>query len=329
MNELSESTKYILNLSILKGVGRVALRKLVQLPGFAERNTEQLADQMPSLKRALAVPGAWEKAGEETETQVEMARKIGATIISSRDAGYPPLLSMSKDDPFLLFVKGNFSNTPTNSVAIIGTRKPTSHGEVITQRTTLFFVEQGWSVVSGLALGCDAIAHQAALNSGGHTVAVLAHGLQTIAPSQNRQLAEDILDAGGALVSQYRFGREAIPAQFVERDQTQAGMAQGVVMIQSDLTGGSLHASRASLGYERWLAVPYPTDADRSRSDEKIQSNLLLSDGTPEDKMKLLACSENQLQRLIILRSKQDYPNLLTAFRTETYYEPHPPIRGD
>lgn len=318
MNEISESTKYILNLSILKGVGRVALRKLVQLPGFLERNTEQLADQMPSLKRAIAVPGAWEMAVEETTRQVELASQMGARIISSRDAGYPPLLSMSKDDPFLLFIKGQLSKRPTDSVAIIGTRKPTAHGEVVTQRVTRFFAEQAWSVVSGLALGCDAIAHRAALNAGGHTVAVLAHGLHTIAPTQNRQLADDILEAGGALVSQYRFGREAIPAQFVERDQTQAGMAQGVVMIQSDLAGGSLHAARASLGYGRWLAVPYPTEADFSRCDEKIQSNLLLADGCAEEKMKLLACSEDKLQRLIILRSKQDYPFLLTAFRTET-----------
>ncbi|WP_235038312.1 DNA-processing protein DprA [Pseudomonas brassicacearum] len=236
----------------------------------------------------------------------------GAYIISALDEDYPALLSATKDDPFILFVKGTLSQTPEKSVAIIGTRQPTKHGEMITRRITDFFCGQSWSVVSGLALGCDGIAHRAAIESGGHTVAVLAHGLQTVAPSQHRKLAEEILNSGGALVSEYRFGQGALPTQFVKRDRTQAGLSQGVVMIQSDLKGGSLHASRAALDYDRWLAVPYPTAADEQANEPKIQANLMIANHSADiDRANLLKCHISRLSKVIVLRAKDDYPQLV------------------
>ena len=145
-------------------------------------------------------------------------------------------------------------------------------------------------------------------------MAVLAHGLQTIAPSKHRKLAEDILNAGGALVSQYPIGRDAIPQQFVQRDKTQAGLAQGVVMVQSDLQGGSLHASRASIEYGRWLAVPYPTEQDRGRDEPKIQANLMLSDGSDAERLDLLRRKDNSgLDRILVLRGKEDYARCLAS----------------
>lgn len=209
--------------------------------------------------------------------------------------------------------RGALSQTPEQSVAIIGTREPTAHGKRIAARIAEFFVEHQWSVVSGLALGCDAVAHQATLDAGGHTVAVLAHGHQTIAPARHKKLANDILDAGGALVSEYPFGREIQKQQYVKRDRTQAGMAQGVVMIQSDVVGGSLHASRAALDYKRWLAVPYPTDKDREHQEPKIQANLLIADGADSERAELLHCSTESLSRVLILSSRDDYLAMLES----------------
>jgi DNA processing protein len=139
----------------------------------------------------------------------------------------------------------------------------------------------------------------------------MAHGLHTVAPARHRKLAEDILAQGGALVSEYRFGQAARPEQFVKRDRTQAGMAQGVVMVQSDLKGGSLHASRAALNYQRWLAVPYPTERDRANREPKVQANLVIADGTVEQREELLRCAASDLERTIIVRGKGDYPRLL------------------
>lgn len=309
-------------MSMLKGVGPATLRKASQVFGFESKTVEQLAIDVPALKSALG-GGAWSDALIKAEEQVELAERSGCLILSPLDEDYPKLLAATKDDPFLLWVRGTLAPAPEKSVAIIGTREPTEHGRLIAQRITRFFVEQGWSVVSGLALGCDGIAHQEAVDAHGHTVAVMAHGLQTVAPAKHRKLAEDILNSGGALVSQYPIGRDAIPQQFVQRDKTQAGMAQGVVMIQSDLQGGSLHASRAALDYGRWLAVPYPTPPDREKNEPKIQANLLLADGNDERRRELLKLKDDQaLERVLILRGKEDYSRCLEDTSTPVVERP-------
>jgi len=258
-NAISAATGQVLALSMLPGIGPATLRKIASLSNFERTTPNQWAAQVPALERALNASGTWSKALEQAEEQVEWARRVDARILSPLDEAYPPLLAATKDDPFLIFVRGSLAPAPFKSVAIIGTREPTAHGQAIAQRIAQYFAERSWSIVSGLAIGCDAIAHSTALQAQGHTIAVLAHGLHTIAPKQHRRLADDILAAGGALLCEFPFGREPIPQQFVKRDSTQAGLVQGVVMIQSDVRGGSLHASRAALTYARWLAVPYPT----------------------------------------------------------------------
>lgn len=313
MITISPSTQKMLALSMLSGVGPATLRRVVA-HSLVSAPIIELSQRIPAIAKAVADSNAWELAQELAQKQRDAAEKAGAYIISALDEGYPALLSATKDDPFILFVKGTLFKTPEKSVAIIGTRQPTKHGEMITRRITDFFCGQRWSVVSGLALGCDGIAHRAAIEGGGHTVAVLAHGLQTIAPSQHRKLAEEILNSGGALVSEYRFGQGALPTQFVKRDRTQAGLAQGVVMIQSDLKGGSLHASRAALDYERWLAVPYPTTADELANEPKIQANLMIANPDADiDRANLLKCDISRLSKVIVLRAREDYPRLVSA----------------
>ncbi len=313
MGVISPATKFLLTLSMLKGVGPASLRKVAAIPNFLGEKPATLGRQVSQIARSLEAEDAWHLACEKAERQIEAAEMAQARIISAADPEYPRLLAATKDDPFILYIKGKLAPDGNHSVAIIGTRQPTAHGIQIAQRVSKFFAEKGSSIVSGLALGCDAIAHETVLQCGGHTVAVLAHGLQTISPSKHKKLAERILESGGALVSEYPFGQSAQAQQFVKRDKTQAGLADGVVMIQSDLKGGSLHASRATLEYGRWLAVPYPTDRDRANDEPKIQANLLIADGKPGPKTDLLRCDEFALSRIVVLRSKEDYQQLLEA----------------
>ena len=303
-------THKLLSLSLLKGVGPATLRKLAALPRFADQPAEQLAARVPILARALAAPDVWSRASEAAAHQVDAARKHGATILSLLDPGFPTLLAEASDGPAILYVVGSLPAPDQDTVAIIGTREPTTHGAVIASRISTHFAEHGWSVVSGLALGCDGVAHGASLDAGGHTVAVMAHGLQTTTPAQHRLLAERILSCGGALVSEFPFGQEPQPQLFARRDRTQAALSHGVVMIQSRLDGGSLHAGRAALASQRWLAVPYPTERDRHSAGEKIAANLVLAEGTLEQKTTLLACIPDALERLVILRDRSGYEYL-------------------
>lgn len=311
MTSISSQTQMLLALSMLPGIGPAALKRAVALGRDSLSSVENVAKSVPAVAKALLEEKAWNLALKTSEQQLEAAHKLDAFIVSALDENYPSLLTESKDDPGLLFVKGALPPQTQRSVAIIGTREPTEHGEIIAKRVTEFFVGEGWSIVSGLALGCDAIAHRSALSASGHTIAVLAHGLQTVAPTQHKRLAEEIVESGGALVTQYPFGRGAIPQQFVQRDKTQAALAEGVVMIQSDTKGGSLHASRASLSYGRWLAVPFPTDKDIRGHEPKIQANLLLAEGAASDQMDILRTNEkSDLARLFIIRSRDDYAGL-------------------
>jgi DNA processing protein len=308
---ISEKTEKMLALSLLKGIGPASLHQIAKFPDFLTEDIGRISSGFSKLKKAIDVTGSWDAALDQARYQIAEADASSCRILSLLDIEYPSLLRCTKDAPYIIYVKGKLHQKPENSVAIIGTRQPTVHGSLITERITNFFVKNEWSIVSGLALGCDTIAHQAALASGGHTIAVLAHGLHTVSPSSNKRLASEILESGGALISEYGFGSSAIPAHFVKRDRTQAGLAQGVVMVQSDIKGGSLHASRAALQYGRWLTVPYPTERDRQASEPKIQANMLFASNKTREKADLLKCDIDDLERLHVITSKEDYQKII------------------
>jgi len=312
VSSISPSTAKLLALSMLKGVGPASLRLALNVANFANAPIDAIAKQVPRMASATHA-SLWTDALERAERQVEYAEISSARIISVLDPDYPPLLKATKDDPVILYVRGALADRPEQSAAVVGTREPTKHGVKIAERVTQFLVENGWSVVSGLALGLDAVAHEATLKAGGHTVAVMAHGLHTVAPSKHKGLAQEILDKGGALVSEYGFGVDPRPEFFVKRDRIQAGLAQGVVMVQSDLKGGSLHASRAALDYGRWLAVPEPTKLDADNGEPKVRANALIVSDRRDAIAELLACSETSLRKVVVLRGKEDYPSLLTT----------------
>ncbi|GAB0154680.1 DNA-processing protein DprA [Marinobacterium sp. BA1] len=308
----SHSTLNYLALSCVKGIGPATLRKIHAAFGseVALKDPDALQPCLPS--NITLSPGAIDEAMDRAQFQIDQAQAHSAVILSRADPDYPPLLASSHDDPFILYVKGSLAAPETLSVAIVGTRKPTRHGSVIAHRIAGYCSEQGASIVSGLALGCDAIAHQSVIDHRGHTVAVLAHGLQTVAPQDNRPLAEAILERGGALVSQFPFGTDPIPANFVKRDRVQAGLAQGVILVQSGMSGGSLHASRAALRSGRFLAVVRPTDADLESNIHSIRANRCLTDPeTPTDeKAQLLKCDPDRLTAMRVINGRDDYPRL-------------------
>jgi len=256
------------------------------------------------------------------DEQVAQASEQNIRILSPLDNEYPSLLRGMTGQPVLVWLKGALHSEPNKSIAVIGPREPTPHGDIIASRIATFFAESGWSIVSGLAVGCDASAHKAALDAGGHTVAVLAHGLQMVSPSVNSDLADRILKCGGALISQFPLGNTPIGGkQFVVRDKTQAGLSKGVVMVQSDLTGGSLHAPRAALVNGRWLIVPYPTKPDIDARAPKISANMVIVNEDQREKCHLLNCSAESLSKVVILHGRDDYQPLLELLSDESQNE--------
>lgn len=308
----------------LRGVGPAALKKAALLPGFDKMHPEELAAAIPQIARSLEGGANWQEAQDWAQAQVTAADRYGARILSAVDEEYPALLAATRDDPFIIYVQGALAKPEQRSLAVIGTRGPTQHGAIVARRITTHFGEAGWSIVSGLAIGCDGLAHQAALDCGAHTIAVMAHGLHMTAPSKHKSLAQSILARGGALVSEYPFGQDVQSQQYVKRDRTQAGMALGVVMVQSDLKGGSLYASRAALEYGRWLAVPYPTPRDMENREPKVQANLVIAEAMPHERADLLRCNVAALERVIVLRNKEDYWRLAESNGVEPFTKDEP-----
>jgi DNA processing protein len=160
-------------------------------------------------------------------------------------------------------------------------------------------------MICGLAKGIDTIAHDACLHKKGKTIAILAHGLEKVYPAQNKQLAKEIVASGGLLITEYFYNSFSGKSNFVERDRVQAAIAKAVVLIQSDLNGGSLHASRAIIEYERYLIIVGQSKRDMAHNERKISANMLLSFGTIHEKKKLLKTEEYNLSRLLIMPDKE------------------------
>jgi len=184
MTIISIETARLLPYVMLRGVGPKTIQQIARLEGFTELSHPDIVDRVSGLDNGTD-NAAWDAACEAAEHQMSEAEKEGVRILSLLDTDYPDLLSATDDDPCLLWVKGILSSTPENSVAVIGPREPTYHGDLIARRIAHYFVEQQWSVVSGLAIGCDTAAHESTLDAGGHTVAVMAHGLQMVPPAAN------------------------------------------------------------------------------------------------------------------------------------------------
>lgn len=156
-----------------------------------------------------------------------------------------------------LYYIGNLPEKRLLSVAIVGTRKPTAYGQEVGYKIAFELAKKGVAVISGLALGTDAIAHRAALDAGGLTLAVLANGVDDITPRTNRALGERILDSGGAILSEYEPGVPPYATQFLARNRIVSGLADALIVIEAAGRSGTLSTAAHALGQGKHIfAVP-------------------------------------------------------------------------
>lgn len=205
------------------------------------------------------------------------SRKI--EVLTFLDSKYSKRMLDMPDYPVLLYVKGNLELlNHSNNVAIIGTREPTEFGKNIGYRASLLLAQQGVNIVSGLAKGCDTIAHLGAVDAGGKTTAVLAHGLDTVYPKVNAKLVEKILVNDGLLLSEYPPTTLPRGHLFVERDRIQAGLSDSIVVVETGVLGGTMHTVKYAVGYNRKVyTLAHP---DFMSGHEKVKRlNFLESNG--------------------------------------------------
>lgn len=166
-------------------------------------------------------------------------------------------LSSIAKPPKSVYVTGKLPDNHRPCVAIVGSRKPTSYGKEVTFKLAYELAKRGFIIISGLAYGVDSIAHKAALQAGGTTIAVLAHGLDSIYPARHTALAKEIVAQGGALVSEYPEGTPALQYRFLERNRLVSGLADGVIITEAAKRSGTLATMTFALDQGREVfAVP-------------------------------------------------------------------------
>lgn len=157
-------------------------------------------------------------------------------------ATYPKELAKIANPPAILYYKGaEFSDISEKSIACVGTRKPTPLSYNAINYLVPQWVNEGCSIISGLACGVDKISHQACMTAGGKTIAVLAHGLDMIYPKENSAVAQRILDTGGILMSEYPIGTKPDKFRFVNRNRLIVGLSKVVIIYECDIKGGTMH----------------------------------------------------------------------------------------
>lgn len=196
--------------------------------------------------------------------------------LTLNDADYPPMLRDIPRPPKELYVLGDLDGLlESRRLAVVGSRHVSPYGKQVTTRLVEEMAGRGVVIISGLALGVDALAHQAALAAKGRTIAVLACGLDKFYPATNARLGQEILDKGGAIISEYPIGTIPFGPNFIARNRLVAGLAEAVLITEAAIKSGTLHTAGFALEQSKTvLAVP-----GNITSPESAGTNQLIKTG--------------------------------------------------
>src|SRR5688572_22723221 len=259
VESLTEQQAFII-LNALPNIGPITLNRILEELGGDPR-----AVFSAGRRRLEAVKGVGPVIAETIESwrqHVNLAReedrmaKSAAEFITTRDSAYPKLLKEIHDPPIGLYRKGRYDFSHP-CVAIVGSRRTTLYGQAIAKKFGAELARLGFCVVSGLARGIDTAAHDGALSVGGKTAAVLGTGIDIIYPPENLALYRRIETEGGAILSEFPFGRRADRQSFAMRNRIVAGMCQATIVVESDVDGGAMITARFAGEHGRLIfAVP-------------------------------------------------------------------------
>ena len=230
-----------LGFSLVQGIGPRRLARLQQhFDDLGEAwQASPLQLQQAGLDRALSQRVQEARQGLELERELERIRKCGAVLLTLLDEHYPDALRNIADPPLALYLRGNLEPADSNALGMVGTRKATAYGLDVAGRLARGLSQNKITVVSGLAYGIDAAAHQGALGSGGRTLAVLGSGVDVVYPSGHRKLAERIVEHG-ALISEFPPGTTPEGRNFPRRNRIISGLSLGVLVVQAPLASGAI-----------------------------------------------------------------------------------------
>ena len=285
-----EDKKYWIGFNLIKGIGTVRMQNLVAYFGDLESawnaDAQELAqsglgtklvEKVVSARKDINLNQVWAKI----EAQ-------GIKIVTWADEEYPNRLREIDQPPPILYIRGEYLQDDLFAVAIVGTRKVTGYGRQVTEEIASFLASNGITVISGLARGVDAIAHQTALKVGGRTIAILGSGVDKIYPPEHRGLAEEMMKRG-AIISDYAVGTPPDASNFPPRNRIISGLSLAVVVIEAAETSGALITAEFAAEQGREIfAVPGSILAPQSKGTNRLIQKGALPLLSPDDLMQAL-----------------------------------------
>lgn len=285
-----DDKKYWVGFNLIKGIGAVRMQGLAAYFGDMEAawnsSPADLAEAglgAKVIERVLAAREtvSLDKVWERIESQ-------GIKILTWGDENYPSRLKEIDQPPPVMYIRGEYLLDDLFAVAIVGTRKVTPYGRQVTEDLASFLAANGMTVISGLARGVDAIAHQTALKAGGRTIGILGSGVDKIYPPEHRGLAEQMIERG-AIISDYAVGTPPEASNFPPRNRIISGLSLAVVVVEAAETSGALITAEFAAEQGREIfAVPGSILAPQSKGTNRLIQKGALPLLTPDDLMQAL-----------------------------------------
>ena len=247
-------------LSFIPNVGAISARNLISYCGSAEAVFSQKKSQLlkiPGIGKMTAENIVNQKVFEKAAKEIEFIEKYKIEAFSFLDKQYPKRLEHCLDAPILLYQKGKTDLNQKKIISIVGTRKATHYGKKFVADLLEEIAGKNILVVSGMALGIDGQAHKSCVENNIETIGVMGHGLNHFYPEKNKKTAKEMLMQNSSLLSEYNSQESFVPANFPKRNRIIAGMADATIVVESEVTGGSIITANIANTYNRDVfAVP-------------------------------------------------------------------------
>lgn len=291
-------------------------KRFKKLANVWQANSRELSEAGLDLGQINAVKEVIQKKNPEKEW--EKLKKYQIDILIYPDENYPKILKELPDPPGILYLRGKIIPQDNLAIAVVGSRRFTPYGQRAVEKLIPPLVEKKLTIISGLALGIDALAHKAALTAKGRTLTVLPGGLDRIYPTTNIKLADQILASGGGLISEFPLGTPALKFNFPIRNRIIAGLSLGTLVIEATNDSGSLLTASAAIEYNREVfAVPGPIFSESSEGTNRLIKMGAKIVTMPEDIFEELKI-EHSKTPMIISADSQEEANLLNLLSNPT-----------
>ena len=291
---MNDEKKYWIGFNLVKGIGSVRFKQIQA--HFGNLSEAWLAPI--EIFRDIGIPAKALKNLSAVREEVDLDRLCetiandDVLVLTLLDEDYPRLLKEIDQSPPVIYIKGNLTPADEFAVAMVGTRRVTAYGQQVARDTSTYLAGHGLTIVSGLARGVDALAHQHALQAGGRTIAVLGCGVDVVYPPEHRRLAEAIVE-NGALISDYPLGTQPEGSNFPPRNRVISGLSLATIVVEAGERSGALITADFAVEQGRDVfAVPGNIFSPASRGTNRLIQKGAFVMSSPQDVLDVLDLSQ-------------------------------------